>query len=321
MLEILAQTAENNIAKVYLAKTTRNNQHIEFVESLQPPFPIEEKWVLIVSTLFGCVVGCPMCDAGGWYQGKLTKDEMLAQIDYLIIQRFPNKNVNVKKFKIQFARMGEPTLNDAVLHVLEELPKLYNAPGLMPSISTVAPKSCNAFFDQLLKIKNQHYPNGNFQLQFSIHTTDQNLRELIIPIKKWDFATIAAFGTRFKYPSDRKITLNFALAKNYSIDPKVLQNYFDPEKFLIKITPINPTINAENNNIKSYFTNGAETKDQAKLIKKIQEAGYEVLLSIGELEENKIGSNCGQYIRKFLGQNKKTRTNKMYTYSLKQKDT
>jgi 23S rRNA (adenine2503-C2)-methyltransferase len=27
---------------------------------------------------------------------------------------------------------------------------------------------------------------------------------------------------------------------------------------------------------------------------------YDVIVSIGELEENKIGSNCGQYVKKFL---------------------
>ncbi|MBM3324537.1 MAG: radical SAM protein, partial [Calditrichaeota bacterium] len=32
----------------------------------------------------------------------------------------------------------------------------------------------------------------------------------------------------------------------------------------------------------------------------LQEAGYEVLLSIGELTENDIGSNCGQHITNFL---------------------
>ncbi len=32
----------------------------------------------------------------------------------------------------------------------------------------------------------------------------------------------------------------------------------------------------------------------------IREAGYEVIISIGEQEENRIGSNCGQYVQKHL---------------------
>ena len=30
------------------------------------------------------------------------------------------------------------------------------------------------------------------------------------------------------------------------------------------------------------------------------DAGYQVIVSIGEVEENYIGSNCGQYVRKHL---------------------
>ena len=30
------------------------------------------------------------------------------------------------------------------------------------------------------------------------------------------------------------------------------------------------------------------------------EAGYEVIVSIGEVEENEIGNNCGQYVLNYL---------------------
>ena len=33
--------------------------------------------------------------------------------------------------------------------------------------------------------------------------------------------------------------------------------------------------------------------------------GYEVIVSIGELEENRIGSNCGQYLKRYLDSRKK----------------
>jgi 23S rRNA (adenine2503-C2)-methyltransferase len=32
----------------------------------------------------------------------------------------------------------------------------------------------------------------------------------------------------------------------------------------------------------------------------LAEAGYEVIVSIGEIVENQIGSNCGQYVLKYL---------------------
>ena len=65
------------------------------------------------------------CDAGDQFKGKLTKSEILAQIDTMVLNRFPNGIVPVPKFKIQFARMGEPSLNPHVLEVLEDLPGLH----------------------------------------------------------------------------------------------------------------------------------------------------------------------------------------------------
>ncbi|CAL7963934.1 23S rRNA (adenine2503-C2)-methyltransferase [Gammaproteobacteria bacterium] len=301
MLEIISKTGNDNIATVYTAKT-KDNKYLEFVESVQPPLPREDKWVLIVSTLFGCPVGCLMCDAGGFFQGKLSKEEILTQIDHLVVSRFPDKNIACAKFKIQFARMGEPALNPAVLDVLEELPTRYKCNGLLPSFSTIAPNGCEDFFTRLCSIKNRLYANGNFQMQFSIHTTDQRLRAKLIPIKKWNFAKIAAYGAKFYEVRDKKITLNFALAKNSPICTKELKKYFDPSIFIIKITPINPTINSASNNIESYFVTGAAGEDTNRLVEQLRSAGYEVILSIGELEENQIGSNCGQYVRKYINQ-------------------
>jgi len=41
--------------------------------------------------------------------------------------------------------MGDPALNLDVLTVLEKLPGIYDAPGLLPSISTVGPKNSEEF--------------------------------------------------------------------------------------------------------------------------------------------------------------------------------
>lgn len=301
-MEIVSKSGKKDLAFVYIAKTGED-KYIEFVESIQPPIPKEDKWVLIVSTLYGCPVGCAICDAGSWYKGKLSKKEIMDQIEYLILKDYPNGAVTSKKFKIQFARMGEPTLNPNVLDVLRELPVKFHLPGLMPSISSVAPNGTEKFFEELLIIKNTQYQNGRFQLQFSIHSTDQSERDILIPVKKWDFNKISSYGEKFFSPGDRKITLNFAISDKYPLDPKIIQQHFNPDIFLIKLTPINPTITANKNKIK----NGLLSHDSIanlKSVKDLKKIGFEVIISIGELEENKIGSNCGQFIKKFLTEKK-----------------
>ncbi|MCL5260394.1 MAG: radical SAM protein [Gammaproteobacteria bacterium] len=301
MFKILAKSGDEKLAIVYVAKS-KAGHYLEMVESIQPPFTIDQKWVLIISTLSGCPINCLMCDAGGNFQGALSKEEMFAEIDYLIGTKFPDKKITTKKFKIQFARVGEPTLNLAVLDVLRELPSRYQVSGILPSLSTVAPVGCEDFLTKLIAIKNQYYGDGRFQLQFSIHTTDVTLRDKIIPCKKWSFAEIAEYGQKFYCKSDKKIALNFALAKEYPFDVNIMQKYFDPNIFLIKITPVNPTLKASANNLTSYFTKGESNEDKNELIKSLKKAGCEVILSIGELAENKIGSNCGQYLKKLNGE-------------------
>jgi 23S rRNA (adenine2503-C2)-methyltransferase len=297
-VKVLASTGRDDVAMVYVVDMG-DDRLIECVESVQPPIPREDKWVLLISTMFGCPIGCSMCDAGGHYQGKPSKDQILAQIDFLVNKRYPDKVIPAKQFKIQFARMGEPTLNPNVLDVLDELPGRYTAPGLMPSLSTVAPKGCEEFLERLLQIKHANYSGGHFQFQFSIHTTDKSLRDQMIPVKKWSFAEMEAYGERFYAPGDRKITLNFALANNMPVETSVLLRYFNPDKFLIKITPLNPTYRAVENNLSSYIDPQVE-QNGYEIVEALKQAGYQVIVSIGEVEENLIGSNCGQYIKRHL---------------------
>ncbi len=294
-MKIIKSYGKDDLATVYLAE--KDNKYIEFVQSIQPPIPIEEKWVIIISTLFGCPVKCKFCDAGGNYNGIISKELLLKQIAFLVNTKFPN-GINTKRFKIQFARVGEPSFNKNVLSVLEILPSLYNNTQIMPSISTIAPENTDDFFNKLISIKNNYYSNGNFQLQFSIHSTDPNTRDYLMPIKKWDFEKIAKYGENFYSLNDRKITLNFALSNKSIINENELYKYFSPEKFLIKLTPTNPTINAKLNKINNIvYDNNIKIQ---LLIDKLKSKKYDIILSIGELEENQIGSNCGQYIKYFL---------------------
>lgn len=312
-MEVVYETGDDNLAKVYIGRFP-SGKYVEFVESIQPPYPKEKKFVLIISTLFGCPVGCLICDAGRGYSGKLTAEEIFSQIDFLVKKNFRNRNINVDKFKIQFSRMGEPALNNAVLDVLKDFKNRYSAQGFMPSISSVAPAGSEPFFEELINIKNSIYNKGNFQLQFSIHTTSETLRDRMIPVKKWNFEMIAGYGTRFYSACDRKITLNFALSEGSPLEAEVLKNYFDPEIFLIKITPVNPTVNSLFNNI-SNAVNGKEAAENIRCVNDLRNEGYEVILSIGEPEENKIGSNCGQYLETFLKSEKKI-SNDSYSYKL-----
>lgn len=298
-LNIVHTTGEDELAQVFVARLA-DGFAIEFVESVQPPVPREMKWVLIVSTLRGCPIACPICDAGGEYGGKLTREEIMAQIDFLIRRRYPDGKVPVPKLKIQFARMGDPALNEAVLDVLEDLPRKYELPGLMPCISTIAPTGCERFFDRLLAIKDAYFRDGRFQMQFSLHSTDEEARRRLIPARTWDLRQIAEFGDRFYRKGDRRITLNFAPAEGQPLEPSRLVPLFSPDRFMIKLTPINPTLAAGRSGLTGLIDPADEGSCRA-IAEEFEAHGFETLLSIGELRENLIGSNCGMFVAEMTG--------------------
>ncbi len=295
-MEILSEIGQDSVAKVYIGRTSEGNI-VEFVESI-PTGDISEKWVLVISSLNGCPVGCKMCDAGFFYRGKLSYREIMEQIEYPIHRRFGDKKPDTRKFKVQFARMGEPSFNPAVIDAINNLGDIYE--NFYPSLSTVAPIGTKRFFEKLLKVKKEKYPE-RFQLQFSIHTTEEKQRDEIIPVKKWNFKEIAEYGRRFYDEGGKKITLNFALAAENVVDADKLRRFFSPEYFLVKITPLNPTVSAMKNSLTNDVdpVSGVPNKHR-DFVERLKEYGYDVIISIGDLRENKIGSNCGMYILRFL---------------------
>ena len=312
-MQVIAAAGRDDLARVYIARDEAG-RYIEFVESLQPPWPREKKWVLIVSCLYGCPFACRICDAGGSYRGPLSREEIEFQIDYLVDRRYPDRVVPCEKFKIQFARMGDPALNPAVLDAIAALPSRLQARGLLLSLSTVAPAGCEEFFTRLLEVK-ESFRAGVFQFQFSLHTSDEKRRRELIPAPTWSFVAMAAYGRRFFKSGDRKITLNFALAAGYPLQADQLLDHFDPDHFLLKITPVNPTLRARESGLRSRLDPSAH--DEA-IVDGLRRAGYEVLVSLGEFEENAIGSNCGQFVRSFLNSKKESRPDQSYSYPLEE---
>jgi 23S rRNA (adenine2503-C2)-methyltransferase len=294
VLDLVSRSGRDDLATVRVGRLG-DGSLVEYVDSVQPPVPRREKWVLIVSTLKGCPVGCPMCDAGGSYAGRLSAEEILAQLDCMVEERYPDRRVPVRRLKVQFARMGDPAMNPAVLEVLERLPGRYGGTSVMPCISTIAPAGCDRFMDALAGLKRRLYPSGRFQMQLSLHTTSEERRPELVPARTWSFARMAGWSRGFFAPGDRKVTLNFAPVEGFPMEPGELAGIFEPDMFFVKLTPVNPTASAVARGLRGAVDPDRPEEAEA-LADRFRGAGYETLLSIGETEENRIGSNCGMYV-------------------------
>ena len=299
-MEILETKGNPDLAEVFIAQLRADPRSIvEFVDAIDPRYPREEKSVCTVSTQFGCPVSCLMCDSGDFFAGNLTAEEIFSEIDFVVGRRWPDRRIDSRKFKIHFARMGEPALNPAVLDVLEQLPERYEVPGLIPCIPTIAPASAADWFERMLEIKKRLYMDGHFQLQLSINSTDPKIRDWLMPVKKWDLPELARYGSRFFDPGDRKVVLNFALARGLPVDHLVIREYFNPERFMIKVTPVNPTDIAVGNVFETIIS-AAHPDAADELVEKLGELGFDCVVSIGDEEEIAIGSNCGQAAARLL---------------------
>ena len=294
-LRVLAREGRPDVAEVYVGEFEgRKASPIEFVDGLDTRFPRNEKWIINVSTQFGCPIACVFCDAGGDYRGDLDGEEMLAQALF-VASRHPEEVETCRKLKIHFARMGEPALNDAVPETIARLPEIFRNPNLWCCVPTTAPAGREAWFERLSEVKEAFF-HGRFQLQFSVNSTDEDQRVRMMPARIWRMEEIARFGGRFFRPGDRRIVINFALADGVAFDPGGIRRNFDPEIFAVKLTPINPTRRGEQSGLRTVLRASNGNTRTEKACAELEASGFDVIVSVGDGREDEIGSNCGQAI-------------------------
>lgn len=257
--------------------------------------PLTEKWVVTISTQYGCSMNCQFCDVPKVGPGKnATYKDLIKQVLQGIYLH--PEITSTKRLNVHFARMGEPTWNpnvlDATKWMKEHLDPEYK---VHPVVSTMMPKKnewLRTFIHTWMRIKNRLY-SGNAGLQLSINSTSQLERDEMFNGNAADFPTIAKI-MRGIIPNGRKITLNFAVA-HYRIDPDVLLQYFDPDDYIIKLTPMHKTETAEKHNLETLgdYTSYAPYEHYEKVL---VEAGYDVIVFMASREEDLGMITCGNAI-------------------------
>ena len=257
--------------------------------------PLSEKWVVTISTQYGCAMKCTFCDVPKVGNGKnATLNDMTGQIlSGLLLHSEVEAS---ERLNIHFARMGEPTFNPDVLEcakwLKEHIDPEYN---VHPVVSTMMPRRnawLRTFIHSWMRIKNRMY-KGNAGLQLSINSTNEQERDVMFSGNALRLAEIAKVMEGVT-PIGRKITLNFAVA-GYEIDPRVLLDHFSPDHYLIKLTPMHKTSTAEGNGI---VTDGSFTDyhPYRHYEKELKEHGYDVIVFLASEYEDMGRITCGNAI-------------------------
>jgi len=270
------------------------NQHMAVPDGL-PIMPLTEKWVVTVSTQYGCSMNCKFCDVPKVGAGKnATFHDLCGQI--LTALTMKDVPPYTKRLNIHFARMGEPSWNPAVLDcgkwISEHLGDAYNP---HPVVSTMMPRKnewLKTFIHTWMRLKNRVY-RGEAGLQLSINSTDEAERQDMFSGNACTLEEIADI-MRGIIPVGRKITLNFAVA-DYTVDAEKLARLFSPELYIVKLTPMHKTTVALSNNIQTV---GDYTSPEPylELEHRIQKAGFETLVFIASRDEDEGRITCGNAI-------------------------
>lgn len=270
-----------------LARTLQQVEHTELM-------PLTEKWVVTISTQYGCSMNCKFCDVPRVGPGaNATEQDLIDQV-HVALSLHPEVQ-ETKRLNIHYARMGEPTWNLAVLTATEKLACQLANFNVHPVVSTMMPRHngyLRGFIEEWMFTKNTLL-SGNAGLQLSVNSTNESEREYMFGGLAMRLADISDLMSRY-IPKGRKITLNFAVA-DWEIDAKRLRSLFDPAHYIVKLTPMHKTASAVDAGISTSgdYTTYYPYQEHEENLKSV---GFDVLVFIASKEEDESRITCGNAI-------------------------
>ncbi|MFJ1411718.1 hypothetical protein [Capnocytophaga canimorsus] len=267
--------------------------------------PLSEKWVITLSTQYGCPMKCNFCDVPNVkFRGNASFEDLKKQF-YNAISLFPNVSYT-ERLNLHFARMGEPIFNNNVFEFSKWLYKnkhqIFKDTGLRievlhPVLTTSLPKNFKSLEKNILDwcdIKNNLY-NGQAGLQFSINSTNEEQRTIMFGNQQLHLEDLAKIAEKMPEPISRKYCLNFAYSTDFKIDANKIKNLFDKDKFMCKITPIHNNNACRENDIKTI--GGYDSwQPYQKPEEDLKKAGFDVLVFVPSIDEEDGLVTCGNAV-------------------------
>lgn len=219
----------SNDANVKKYVFTRDDAVAEAVLYKYPTY--KERTVICCSTQSGCPVGCRFCGAGDYFVRSLTTEEIVSQPVRLLTD---TGEKDIDRLQIMFMSMGEPLLNmKALAPALRELHAQFPTAALL--ISTSAPR---VDYEPVRSVS-QEIPTVG--LQFSIHESTDEARDILIPFKKkLTLAEIAVEGEAWFAATMRTPFFNYCVHEKNNTDEDAdrLEKLFDPRIWQATISVI-----------------------------------------------------------------------------------
>ena len=189
-----------NDGTLKLLLSTGDNESIECVG-----IPTEKRLTACLSSQVGCPMDCKFCATGKeGLKRSLKTSEILDQI--LFIENEMNRKVT----NIVFMGMGEPLLNiDDLLLSIRSINDDFQISQRKITVSTVAvPKMISKLSMKSLNILGKCH----FTLAISLHASNQEIREMIIPsAKNYDIKKIIEDCKQFVRDTGRRVSFEYLM--------------------------------------------------------------------------------------------------------------
>jgi len=197
----------------------------------------DQRNTICVSTQVGCALGCKFCATGKLgFTRNLTSGEILLQVIYFnrYLKQFKQKISNVV-----FMGMGEPFLNyENVMEAIKILnsPDGFNIGARKISIST------SGIITGIRKLAEE---NLQINLAISLHSADDRLRSILMPInKKYNLEKLFTAIHYYTQQTNRQVMFEYMLIKdvNDSLEhARQLANLMRQPLYLVNLIRYNPT--------------------------------------------------------------------------------
>ena len=192
-----------NLAKdgtLKLLLSTSDNESIECVG-----IPTDKRLTACLSSQIGCPMDCKFCATGKeGLKRSLKASEILDQI--LFIENEMNRKVT----NIVFMGMGEPLLNiEQLLLSIRSINEDFQVSQRKITVSTVAvPKMISKLSEKSFQILG----NCQFTLAISLHASNQQTRETIIPsAKNYEIKNIIEDSKKFVRETGRRVSFEYLM--------------------------------------------------------------------------------------------------------------
>lgn len=253
-----------------------------------------ERTVICCSVMSGCPVGCTFCGTGRKFIRNLTHEEICSQIVHILSDMdILDINSAGKRFQIMFMSMGEPMLNwnETELAIKWLNHQFRNAELL---ISTIGVNDDSTF----AKITSLSTEISKIGFQFSIHKSNDNDRNILIPFKnKWNLTKIRDAGIFWWKETGRKPYLNYCIdgSNNTNDDFDSLSKLFSPLVFNFTFSVV---CDCQEDGTGSSFRRIEDIKAFENMF---IEAGYNTRV-FDPAGQDDIGGGCGQlwYVQEWM---------------------